>query len=430
MATAAPSGGCVAPHSLGASGPHTSSSWAACVSACVLEAYDALPRTGKARGDGSEWSALAAFLVSSARAGDATHGLRCVALGTGTKCVGASQRSGHGDVVHDCHAEVVARRAFTCYLHHQLCLAAGTEPDDTLIVERQRDGRFVLKAGVQVHMYCSHTPCGDCCLADGDGGGAGRRTGAKLVGESPLADGTWREAAGGWQQAGVARRKPGRGEPTLSVSCSDKMARWTVLGLQGACLLHFLAVPVYLATVTVAGEGGQIESALQRSLIRRLEPLRDVLAGMQWSPHPPAVHVAPPPGRRELVVPHNSDVGDAAERGPSACGASLNWFAGAEGSHGGVEVVTGTTGRKAGATKRTMNGSKASSRLCRASALGRFRALLSLTAQQQQLGCASYAAVKAAAPGSYGTARAALLASPSSPLCPWIPKPAGEQEFV
>jgi tRNA-specific adenosine deaminase 1 len=439
MATSA-DGGWEAPPP-GAPGPHArSSSWPGLVSACVLEAYDALPRTGKARGDGSEWSALAAVLVSSTSA-DTTTGLRCVALGTGTKCVGASQRSPQGDVVHDSHAEVVARRAFTCFLHHQLCLAASGEPDAQVIVERQHDGRFALKAGVQVHLYSSHTPCGDCCLGEsGESGALGRRTGAKLLGDSPLADGTWREAAGGWQQAGAARRKPGRGEPTLSVSCSDKMARWTVLGLQGACLLHFLAAPVYLASVTVAAEtqgNGQVEGALKRSLIHRLEPLHGVLAGSPWSPHPPAVHVAPPPGRRELEVPQCSDNADASERGPSACGASLNWYAGAEGSHGGVEVVTGTTGRKAGATKRTMDGSKTSSRLCRASALGRFRHLLSMTAQKQQqqqqqqkLGGASYGGIKAAAPGGYGAARAALLSSPSSPLFPWIPKPASEQDFV
>ena len=30
---------------------------------------------------------------------------------------------------------------------------------------------------------------------------------------------------------GVLRRKPGRGDPTLSHSCSDKIMRWTVLGI-------------------------------------------------------------------------------------------------------------------------------------------------------------------------------------------------------
>lgn len=39
-----------------------------------------------------------------------------------------------------------------------------------------------------------------------------------------------------YHQVGAVRTKPGRGDPTLSVSCSDKMARWIACGLQ---VFHF-----------------------------------------------------------------------------------------------------------------------------------------------------------------------------------------------
>lgn len=44
---------------------------------------------------------------------------------------------------------------------------------------------------------------------------------------------------------------PLQGEPTLSMSCSDKLARWALLGLQGSLLGSLLAAPIRLSTLTV-----------------------------------------------------------------------------------------------------------------------------------------------------------------------------------
>ena len=70
---------------------------------------------------------------------------------------------------------------------------------------------------------------------------------------------------------GVLRTKPGRADapPTRCMSCSDKVAAWTVLGVQGALAAQLFA-PVYVASVIIGDVPGEMEVTVREDCERAL----------------------------------------------------------------------------------------------------------------------------------------------------------------
>lgn len=83
---------------------------------------------------------------------------------------------------------------------------------------------------------------------------------------------------------GILRTKPGRidSQPAHSLSCSDKIARWTILGIQGSLLSYFLTKPIYLSTLVI-GDFFDAD-ACERALHSRTKLITDAPSNFGFHP--------------------------------------------------------------------------------------------------------------------------------------------------
>lgn len=94
-----------------------------------------------------------------------------------------------------------------------------------------------------------------------------------------LAVGTAARGRDGYSLHGVLRTKPGRADapPTMCMSCSDKIASWNILGLQGS-LLSELLEPIYISGIILGGVPDELRSSVredcERAFYGRLADIR------------------------------------------------------------------------------------------------------------------------------------------------------------
>ncbi|KAJ2619388.1 hypothetical protein GGF44_005630, partial [Coemansia sp. RSA 1694] len=141
------------------------------IAKCVIDSYRILPKRGKptSKGPGKEeWTVLAGFVIEDTRQAPSER-LKCVALGTGLKCLHSGQLRPFGDTVHDSHAEIVARRALLVYLMDQLQLSMSVASSEKPQLFCIQPGSTKYRFGgcdeyLRLHLYSSQCPCGDATV--------------------------------------------------------------------------------------------------------------------------------------------------------------------------------------------------------------------------------------------------------------------------
>ncbi|XP_064644434.1 double-stranded RNA-specific editase 1-like isoform X2 [Lineus longissimus] len=268
---------------------------------------------------------LAGFVMST---GPELGDVQVISLATGTKCINGEYISDQGTALNDCHAEIVARRSLLRFLYNQVQMhAQSPEEVEKSILERNESGGFKLKENVQFHLYISTSPCGDARIfsphepgQDGEGGDRhpNRKARGQLRTKIESGEGTIpvRTSSSVQTWDGVLQ-----GERLLTMSCSDKICKWNVLGMQGALLSHFVE-PIYLNSIIL----GSLYHAdhLSRAMYARITDAGEM---------PPPYHIN---------RPFLSAISNPESRQPGkAPNFSVNWCTG----DARLEVISTTTGK-------------------------------------------------------------------------------------
>ncbi|KAF8760944.1 Adenosine-deaminase (editase) domain [Rhizoctonia solani] len=182
----------------------------------------------------------------------------------GAKCLPFNKLPKSGEALHDSHAEVLARRGAIRWLYSHL-LSGESE----WVCDRR------LRRGTQVWLYISTLPCGDASTSALAINQPVEMATLKAISPMPQPErGTTARGRDNYNALGWLRTKPARADapPTISHSCSDKIALWSLVGFQGA-LLYQLMGPLFFSGLVIGDVLGQFsDSEVDR--VRRIASVR------------------------------------------------------------------------------------------------------------------------------------------------------------
>ncbi|XP_042260832.1 double-stranded RNA-specific editase 1-like isoform X1 [Thunnus maccoyii] len=331
-----------------------------------------------------------------------------ICVSTGTKCINGEYMSDRGLALNDCHAEIVARRSLIRYLYSQLeHFLSNIEEEHHKSIFTRCDNRqgFRLKENVQFHLYISTSPCGDARIFSPHEAGVedqgdrhpNRKARGQLRTKIESGEGTIPVRSSNTIQTwdGVLQ-----GERLLTMSCSDKIARWNVVGFQGS-LMSYFTEPIYFSSIIL----GSLYHAdhLSRAMYQRITEIEDL------------------PQSFSLNRPLLSGISNAEARQPGkAPNFSVNWTVGDQ----GLEVINATTGK---------DDLGRPSRLCKHALYSRWIRLhckLSCTLRIRTVRPSSYHEAKQAALEYHSAKQTLFRAFHKAGLGAWVKKPIEQDQFA